>query len=116
MRPVSCGILAQARTLTVVAGLLLSVAGAGPAFSEPVARGEAEKLGPSGGAAFDVPIHAGQVCILSFSEKMAGNALTSSGDFEIKAWGSDGVAGRANGKTATATLALATTSGAIKVN
>jgi hypothetical protein len=89
-----------------------------PALAQPAAKREAEHLVPPGGAAFDVPVHAGEVCILSFpGERMAGSsALASSGDFEVKAWGSDGVAVRANGKTAAATLALATSSGAVKVN
>jgi hypothetical protein len=89
----------------------------GAAIAQPAAKGEAENLVPPGGAAFDVPVHAGQVCILSFpGERMAGSALASSADFEIKAWGSDGVAVRPTGKAAAATLALATVSGAIKVN
>jgi len=83
--------------------------------AEP-AKGESEYLVPPGGGAFDIPIHAGEVCILSFPEKMANSALSSSGDFEIKAWGNDGVAVRSNGRLATATLALATASGGIKIN
>jgi len=65
-----------------------------------------------------VPIHVGEVCILSFpGEKMAGaSALSSSLDFEVQAWSNDGVAVRAGAKATTATLALATVSGAIKVN
>jgi hypothetical protein len=93
--------------------LLLS----GSAIAQPAAKGEAENLVPPGGAAFDVPVHAGEVCILSFpGEKMAGSALASSANFDIKAWGSDGVAVRPTGKAAATTLALATVSGAIKIN
>jgi hypothetical protein len=93
---------------------LLSVAAL--AQAQPAAKGEAENLVPPGGAAFDVPLHAGEVCILSFPEQqMTGSMLASSRDFEVKTWGTDGVAVRANGKTGSATLALSTTS-ALKVN
>jgi hypothetical protein len=80
-------------------------------------RSEAEFLVPPQGGAFEVPLHAGQVCILSFAEKLSNKALASSPDFEIKAWGDDGVAIRAVGDTAkTTTLALAAGSGTVKVN
>lgn len=86
------------------------------AVAEP-RKSEAEFLVPPQGGAFQVPVHSGEVCILSFPEKMASKALASSPDFEIKSWGDDGVAVRAVGQGAkTTTLALATTSGAIKVN
>jgi hypothetical protein len=107
------------RSLFSVAVLCGIGLGFGPnAIAQPAAKVEAENLVPPGGAAFDVPVHAGEVCILSFpGERMAGSsALASSADFEIKAWGNDGVAVRATGRTAAATLALATVSGAIKVN
>jgi hypothetical protein len=79
-------------------------------------RGEEEFLVPPGGAAFDVPIHAGEVCILSFFEKLASEGVASSSDFEIRAWGQDGVAVRANAGAKTATLALATATRAVKIN
>jgi Protein of unknown function (DUF2381) len=80
-------------------------------------RSEAEFLVPPQGGAFDVPVHTGAVCILSFPEKLGSRALASSPDFEIKAWGDDGVAVRAIGSTAkTTTLALAADSGKVKVN
>ncbi|HEX8112185.1 MAG TPA: hypothetical protein VF516_30840 [Kofleriaceae bacterium] len=80
-------------------------------------RSEAEFLVPPQGGAFEVPIHAREVCILSFAERLSSRALASSPDFEIKSWGEDGVAVRAVGETAkTTTLAVATTSGAVKVN
>lgn len=80
-------------------------------------KSEAEFLVPPQGGAFEVPVHAGEVCILSFPEKLAQTALASSPDFEVKSWGDDGVAVRANhDKVTTATLALATTSKQIKVN
>jgi hypothetical protein len=48
--------------LAAVGCLLLTL---GSAFAEP-AKGESEYLVPPGGGAFDIPIHAGEVCILSF--------------------------------------------------
>ena len=78
---------------------------------------EAEYLVPPQGGAYEVAVHAGEVCILSFPEKLASKALASSPDYEIKAWGDDGVAVRANNdKVKPATLALATSSGQVKVN
>lgn len=80
-------------------------------------KAEAEYLVPPQGGAYEVPVHAGAVCILSFPEKMSSKALASSPDFEIKSWGDDGVAIRAiNDKVTSATLALSTGSGNIKVN
>jgi hypothetical protein len=80
-------------------------------------KGEAEHLVPPQGGAMEVPVHAGAVCILSFPEKLAPQALTSSPDFETKMWGDDGIAVRAaRAKAAPATLALATIGGRIKVN
>lgn len=80
-------------------------------------RSEAEFLVPPQGGAFEVPVHIGAVCIMSFAEKLGKQALASSPDFEIKSWGDDGVAVRAIGATAkTTTLALATSSGTVKVN
>ena len=97
------------------AALLLALST--PALAEPAAKSEAENLVPPGGAAFDIPVHAGEVCILSFpGERLASSALASSNDFEVKAWGNDGVAVRPNGKATAATLALSSTSGAIKIN
>jgi hypothetical protein len=98
--------------------------GAAPASAAPVSaasKGEIEFLVAPGGSAFEVPIHAGAVCILSFpGEKMESSALASSGNFEIVPWGDtkepDRVAVRANGRTPTATIALATASGDIKIN
>lgn len=88
-----------------------------PGAAEMAPRSEAEFLVPPQGGAFEVPIHAREVCILSFAERLSSRALASSPDFEIKSWGEDGVAVRAVGETAkTTTLAVATTSGAVKVN
>ncbi|MEJ7597352.1 MAG: DUF2381 family protein [Kofleriaceae bacterium] len=100
--------------LIVTCGLGLAVsASAQPAPN----KAEAEYLVPPQGGAYEVPVHVGAVCILSFPEKMASKALASSPDFEIKVWGDDGVAVRAiNNKVTTSTLALATSSGGIKVN
>jgi hypothetical protein len=109
----------------LVAGMLCVVAAASPAQAEPSAaatgitiqRSEAEFLVPPQGGAFEAAVHTGEVCILSFAEKLSTQALASSPDFEVKAWGDDGVAIRAVGATAkTTTLALATRSGMVKVN
>ena len=86
-----------------------------PAAAAP-RKGEAELLVPPGGAAFDVPMHAGTVCILSFFEPLLSSALASSPDFEVRAWGTDGVAIRAIGSAKTMTLALATATRAVKIN
>lgn len=110
--------MTYSRSSSVVALVGLALAVSGPTGAQPAAKGEAENLVPPGGAAFDIPIHAGEVCILSFpGEKLVDStALISSADFEVQRWGTDGVAVRATGKKATSTLALATTSGAIKIN
>lgn len=80
-------------------------------------RPETEFLVPPQGGAFEVPVHAGEVCILSFTEKVSSKALVSSPDFDVKAWGDEGVAVRATGAAAkTTTLAVATSSGTTKVN
>lgn len=109
----------------LVAGMLCAVAISSPAMAQPPStatvataqRSEAEFLVPPQGGAFEAPIHTGEVCILSFAEKLSTQALASSPDFEVKAWGDDGVAIRAVGATAkTTTLALATRSGTVKVN
>ena len=110
---------------TIAASLLCAATMPRPALAQapstataaPDQRSEAEFLVPPQGGAFGVPLHAGQVCILSFAEKLSSKALASSPDFEVKAWGDDGVAIRATGAAAqTTTLALATSSGAVKVN
>lgn len=102
------------RILPVV---LLCLAPAAVATADAPKPTEAEFLVPPQGGAFAVPVHAGEVCILSFADKLSSKALASSPDFEIKAWGDDGVAVRALGTgSKTTTLALATATGAIKVN
>jgi hypothetical protein len=100
----------------LVALALAALASSAHAQRAPT-KSEAEYLVPPQGGAFEVPVHPGEVCILSFAEKLGSKALASSPDYEIKAWGDDGVAiraSRANAKTTT--LALATASGAIQVN
>jgi len=78
---------------------------------------EAEYLVPPQGGAFEIALHIGEVCILSFPDKVSNKALVSSPDFQIKAWEEDGIAVRALGATAkTTTLAVATVSGSLKVN
>jgi hypothetical protein len=100
------------RCVATIAVLALLVGGAA---AQP--KYEAEFLVPPQGGAFEVPVHAGAVCILSFPEKLAQTALASSPDFEVKSWGDDGVAVRAiNDKVTSATLALATATKTIKVN
>lgn len=110
-------LLLLAARISLLAVLSLASWPPGAASAQPAAsKGEAELLVPPGGGAFEIPVHAGAVCILSFPEKMAASALTSSADFEVKSWGDDGVAVRGTSKATTATLALATTTGAVKVN
>ena len=93
-----------------------------PAAAEPsgapaALHADAEFLVPPQGGAFEVPVHAGAVCILSFAEPLNHKALASSPDFEVRSWGDDGIAIRAVGAAAKATtLAVATSSGAVKVN
>ena len=86
----------------------------------PQPNTEAEFLVPPGGGAFDVPIHPGAICILSFPEPVTREVMTSASTaFEIKAWDKDGVAVRATQETRPgtfSTVALASTSGSIKVN
>jgi hypothetical protein len=92
-------------------------AGAAPRAAAGMTRGEAEVLVPPQGTAVEIPVHAGAVCILSFPEAMTASALAGSDHFEIRAWGSDGVAVRASRPhVEPSTLALATKSGSIKVN
>jgi hypothetical protein len=97
---------------------LILAEGLSEAQPAPTAKkSEAEFLVPPQGGAFQIPVHAGEVCILSFADKLSSKALASSPDFEIKSWGDDGVAVRAIGTGAkTTTLALSTATGAIKVN
>jgi hypothetical protein len=102
--------------------ILCGAAGTRSASAEPGPpsggqRSDTEFLVPPQGGAFEAPIHAGEVCILSFGEPLSAKALASSTDFEVKSWGDDEVAVRAIGPTAKATtLALATSAGTVKVN
>ncbi|MBX3156796.1 MAG: DUF2381 family protein [Deltaproteobacteria bacterium] len=114
---------ATSQTMVFVVAFLnaVAIAYAQPARTSPgeaaATRSEAEHLVPPQGGAFEVPVHAGKVCILSFAEKLSKQALASSPDYEIKSWGDDGVAVRAiTASAATTTLALATASGMVKVN
>src|ERR1041385_3707835 len=67
-------------SIAVVVSLALALSA--PTAAQPLAKSEAENLVPPGGAAFDIPIHAGEVCILSFpGEKLVDStALISSAD------------------------------------
>lgn len=110
----SLGMLAGNRRALHTGLALLALTAA--AAAQP-SKTEAEHLVPPQGGAVDVPVHAGAVCILSFPGKLAPQALTSSPDFDIKAWGDDGIAVRATAaEVPTATLALATANGQVKVN
>jgi Protein of unknown function (DUF2381) len=120
-KPLERGSAAKLLTRAALASLTLlalsTAAMAQPAQPAQPAKSETEHLVPPQGGAVDVPVHAGAVCILSFPERLSPQALTSSPDFEIKAWGDDGIAVRAaHAKVPAATLALATVSGHIKVN
>lgn len=114
--------MSKACYLATISMLAIGTAAGAPtaaADSAPMEapRREAEFLVPPQGGAFEVPIHVGEVCILSFAEKLSSQALASSADFEVMAWGGEGVAIRALGAGAkTTTLAVATSSGTTKVN
>jgi len=109
-----------------MASILAACAALGsPAAAQPVPvptasssrDSEAEYLVPPQGGAFEIALHVGEVCILSFPDKVSNKALASSPDFQIKAWEEDGIAVRALGATAkTTTLAVSTVSGSLKVN
>jgi hypothetical protein len=87
------------------------------AQSAPTSTGDAEILVPPQGSATELPLHVGTVCILSFPERLAPHVVASSADFEIRPWGEDGIAIRAtSGQATPATVALATSSGQIKIN
>lgn len=86
------------------------------AATSALRRGEEEFLVSPGGGAFEVRMHARAVVILSFPEPMSPDAKASSRDFEVKPWGEGSVAVRATENAQTSTLALATRSGAMKIN
>lgn len=86
------------------------------AQAAPSAKGEAEILVPPQGGAAEVPLHIGEVCILSFPDKLAPKAIASSSDFKVMAWNESTLAVRTdNDNAAPATMAIATIAG-IKVN
>jgi hypothetical protein len=95
----------------------------GGAVIGSVAKRDSEfTVAPQGGA-FEVHMHAGSICVLSFpGEDVEGSVLTSSTEVDVKPWGErpyrhrDRVAVLASSKVTTATVALATRSGRIKVN
>ena len=86
------------------------------ALPAPRPKGEAEFLIPPGGGAIDVPVHVSQICILSFPEKLVPKGIISSPDFEVQTWGPESVAVRAGPGATSATVALVTASGAVKIN
>lgn len=110
--------LAACAALATVAAPTPASAQAAPASaSAPAPKGDAEILVPPQGSAMELPLHVGTVCILSFPEKVAPHVVASSADFEIRPWGDDRIAVRAdNAQAAQATVALATATGQIKIN
>jgi hypothetical protein len=98
---------------------LATLAAPAPASAQaaPAPRDVAEILVPPQGSATTVPLHVGTVCILSFPEEVAPHVVASSAEFEIRPWGEDSIAIRADNAQATpATVALATATGQIKIN
>lgn len=79
-------------------------------------RGEAEFLIAPGGGVIDVPVHISAICVFSFPEKLVPQGIVSSPDFEVQTWGAENVAVRALAGATTATVALTTTSGNVKIN
>ena len=76
---------------------------------------ETEVFVPPQGAAAEIPLHVGTVCILSFPDKLLPRAIASSADFQVQTWNESALAVRTdNGNAAPATMAIA--SPGIKVN
>lgn len=76
----------------------------------------AEFLVPPGGGAYEVPVKIGEVCILTFPGEVTHSAVRSVPTFEVNPWNKDSLAVRALPGATSATLAVSTQSGAIKVN
>lgn len=76
----------------------------------------AEFLVPPGGGAYEVPVTIGEVCILTFPGEVTHSAVRSVPTFEVNPWNKDSLAVRALPGATSATLAVSTQSGAIKVN
>ncbi|MEZ4362189.1 MAG: hypothetical protein R3B48_18520 [Kofleriaceae bacterium] len=87
-----------------------------PSAPTGMAKGEAEFLVAPGGGAFEIPIHALEVCVLTFPEIVSTSAIASSADVEVKAWDSKSLAVRANSKAKLTTLAVTTESGSVRIN
>lgn len=110
--------------VAVLAGLEQVAAQPGPSGSPGTAAqvmpgsapGERDVLVAPGGGVFEVPVRIDSICILTFPGEQVMSAVKSSELFEVKAWNDDSVAVRALPKATRATLAIATKSGAIKVN
>lgn len=79
-------------------------------------KGEAEFLIAPGGGVIDVPIHASAICVFSFPEKLVPKGIVSAPEFEVQTWGEENVAVRAGDGATTATVALTTTTGKVKIN
>ncbi len=79
-------------------------------------KGEAEFLIAPGGGVIDVPMHATAICVFSFPEKLVPKGVVSSPAFEVQTWGEENVAVRAGEGATTATVALTTLTGKVKIN
>ncbi len=91
--------------------------GALPAQASPTeGLPAAEFLVPPGGGAYEVPVKIGEVCILTFPGEVTHSAVRSLPTFEVNPWNKDALAVRALPGATSATLAVSTLSGAIKVN
>ncbi|NJM90813.1 MAG: hypothetical protein HC863_00515 [Myxococcales bacterium] len=77
---------------------------------------------PYGGGSVEVPIHPWELCVLSFSEEMSKEALSSVKDFALQDWSADAkqIAMQAKVDPAssgqTGSFALVSTSGNLKIN
>lgn len=97
---------------------IAALAGPSSAWAQatPSAKGEAEIIVPPQGGAAEIPLHVGEVCILSFPSKFASKAIISSRDYKVMTWSESTLAVRAdNPDAAPATVALATAAG-LRVN
>lgn len=116
---VVCSLAAQpASAAPQNAGSSSAPSQAQPPAKSPSTEGlpAAEFLVPPGGGAYEVPVKIGEVCILTFPGEVTHSAVRSVPTFEVNPWNKDSLAVRALPGATSATLAVATQSGAIKVN
>jgi hypothetical protein len=77
---------------------------------------------PYGGGSVDVPVHPWELCVLSFSEEMSPETLTSVKDFALEDWSKDrkqiGMRAKVDPTSSgqTGSFALISTSGNLKIN